>query len=121
MKNRRSFCPYLIVLFGLAGTSVLIFLVLKRGWRGVLTAIAAVAGFYAVQHWGLFRLITTLISKLTSSSSWQGLVDHGEALDEQVRALYARRRAIVISGALSLLSWHVGAIEVWIALWAMGL
>src|SRR5205814_8269301 len=32
-----------------------------------------------------------------------------------------RRRSILISGAWSLLSWNTGAVEVWIALWAMGL
>jgi putative membrane protein len=88
---------------------------------GSLVAVGAVAGFYAVQHWGIFRLITTFISKLTHSSSWQSLVDHGKTLDDEVRALYARRRSILISGAWSLLSWNTGAVEVWFALWAMGL
>src|SRR5207249_4237859 len=78
---------------------------------GSLLAVGAVAGFYAVQHWGIFRLITTFISKLTRSASWQSLVDHGEALDNEVRALYARRRSILISGAWSLLSWNTGAVE----------
>src|SRR5262249_39371597 len=54
------------------------------------------------------------------SGDWLDLTKHGESLDEQVRALYARKRAILTSGAWSMFSWSVGAVEVWIALWALG-
>jgi putative membrane protein len=88
---------------------------------GAVLAVVAVGGFYVVQRCGIFRLLAKLVSKLSSSSSWQGLVEHGEQLDEQVRALYARRRAVIVSGAWSLISWVIGAVEVWIALWAIGM
>jgi putative membrane protein len=88
---------------------------------GTLLAVGSVAGFYAVQRWGIFRLLTSLVGRLTRAQSWQSLVDQGQVLDDEIRALYARRRAILISGAWSFMSWSSGACEVWIALWALGL
>jgi putative membrane protein len=87
----------------------------------VLTGILAVAGFYAVQRAGIFRWSATLASRLAKSSSWDSLVQGGEALDHAIRLLYSRRRGVTGCALFWTLSWIIASGEVWIALWTLGL
>jgi uncharacterized protein (TIRG00374 family) len=48
-------------------------------------------------------------------------VEGGEALDQTIRLLYARRSGIAACCFFWILSWLIAAGEVWIALWALGL
>src|SRR5205823_4161947 len=79
-------------------------------------AMAAVGGFYVVQRSGMFRLLASLAVRLARSSDWHALVEGGEALDRDVRALYGRHGALVASARWTVLSWMVGVCEVWIGL-----
>jgi putative membrane protein len=87
----------------------------------VLTSALAVVGFYAVQRAGIFRWSAMLASRLAKSLQWDSLVQGGEALDQTIRVLYARRSAVVACCFFWVLSWLIAAGEVWIALWALGL
>src|SRR6266705_4140976 len=62
---------------------------------GTLVGVAAVGGFYFVQRLGMFGFLARMIGKLANSPEWQSLVQSGEELDKTIRALYARRRALV--------------------------
>jgi putative membrane protein len=88
---------------------------------GAAVAMAAVAGFYAVQRSGIFRLIGVLISHLAGSDAWKGLAVSGETLDQTVRALYHRKAGIAVSASATMSSWILGAGEVYVALSALGL
>jgi putative membrane protein len=87
----------------------------------VLTGLLAAAGFYAVQRMGIFRWSATLASRLAKSPGWDSLVQGGEALDQTIRLLYTRRRGVTGCALFWTLSWIIASVEVWIALWALGL
>jgi putative membrane protein len=88
---------------------------------GTLLAIAMMGGFYLVQHYGLFRLVSGLVRRISSADAWRALSEHGEALDSEVRDAYARRRGAWMSFFWSCMNWVTGVGEVWIALMAMGI
>ena len=87
----------------------------------VLTGTLAVTGFYAVQRAVIFRWSATLASRLAKSPSWDSLVQGGEALDQTIRLLYARRWGVVGCCFFWILSWIIASGEVWIALRVLGL
>jgi len=87
----------------------------------VLTGALTVAGFYVVQRAGVFRWSAMLASRLAKSPQWDSLVQGGEALDQTIRVLYARRSGVVGCCCFWLLSWLIASGEVWIALRALGL
>jgi putative membrane protein len=87
----------------------------------VLIGAFAVAGFYIVQRAGIFRWGGTLASRLAKLPSWDSLVQGGEALDQTIRLLYARRSGLVWCGLFWTLSWLIASGEIWIALRALGL
>ena len=88
---------------------------------GTLVGVAAVGGFYFVQRRGMFRFLARMIAKLANSSEWQLLVQSGETLDQTVRTLYARRRAVIGCCVSTILSLILNSGEIWIALYALNL
>jgi putative membrane protein len=87
----------------------------------VLTGTLAVVGFYTVQRAGVFRWSARLASRLAKSPAWDSLVQSGEALDQTIRLLYARRAGIAGCCFFWILSWLIASGEVWIALRMLGL
>src|SRR6266480_5408788 len=88
---------------------------------GILVGVAAVGGFYFVQRLGMFGFLARMIGKLANSPEWQCLVQSGETFDQTLRALYARRRALVGCCAWTILSLFLNSGEIWIALHALNL
>jgi putative membrane protein len=88
---------------------------------GTLIGVVGVAGFYFVQRLGMFRFLANLIARLANSPEWQSLVHGGETLDETIRALYARRKAVIACCAWTILSLVLGSGEIWIAMHALNL
>jgi putative membrane protein len=88
---------------------------------GTLAGIVAVGGFYFVQRMGMFRFLAVIISKLASSDEWNSLVEGGATLDQTIRDLYARPRALIACCAVTIVSLVGGSGEIWIALHALGL
>ncbi|HET6888859.1 MAG TPA: flippase-like domain-containing protein [Candidatus Udaeobacter sp.] len=88
---------------------------------GTLIGVVGVAGFYFVQRMGMFRFLAKIIARLANSPEWQSLVQGGETLDQTVRALYARRKALVACCAWTMISLVAGSGEIWIALHALDL
>ena len=88
---------------------------------GTLVGVAAVGGFYFVQRLGMFGFLARMIGKLANSPEWQSLVQRGEAFDQTVRVLYARRRALIGCCAWTILSLILNSGEIWIALQALNL
>ena len=87
----------------------------------VLTGTLAVTGFYAVQRAGIFKWSARLASRLAKSPAWDSLVQGGEALDQTIRLLYARRRGVAGCYLFWTVSWLIAAGEIWIGLQALGL
>ncbi len=88
---------------------------------GTLIGVVGVAGFYIVQRLGMFRFLAKIIARLANSPEWQSLVQGGETLDQTVRALYARRKAVIACCAWTIVSLVAGSGEIWIALHALDL
>ena len=88
---------------------------------GTIVGVAAVGGFYFVQHRGMFSFLARMIAKLANSPEWQSLVESGATLDETVRSLYARRRAAIACCGWTILSLILNSGEIYIALSALHL
>src|SRR5437867_8477660 len=76
---------------------------------GTLVGVVGVAGFYFVQRLGMFRFLAKIIARLANSPEWQSLVQGGETLDQAVRALYARRKALIACCAWTIISLVAGS------------
>lgn len=87
---------------------------------GVVIAALCIFGFYLVQRIGLFRLLGLLVTRLIDSPSFHALVQNGHALDEAVQQVYQRRRDVLASCVWTMISWLVGAGEMWLGLYLLG-
>ena len=87
---------------------------------GLLVAALCILGFYTVQRIGLFRLLGLIVTKLVDSPSWHALVKNGYSLDDAVRQVYQRRRDVLASCVWTMISWLVGAGEMWLGLYLLG-
>jgi len=88
---------------------------------GTFIGVVGVVGFYFVQRAGMFRFLANIIARLANSPEWQSLVHGGETLDQTVRELYARRKAVIACCVWTIISLVAGSGEIWIALNALGL
>jgi putative membrane protein len=88
---------------------------------GAPVAIAAVAGFYTFQRLGMFRLFGSIISRCSKDPKWRATLGKGGDIDQTVRRVYSDRGSILMCVFCEMASWFVGAVEVWIALCALGI
>ena len=117
------------ILFTLSGLVVLVFLadssfdgaIVRTTIIASFVGILCVAGFYLVQRVGIFRIVMRIISHIASDKAWEGLRNHGSDFDRELHAAYARRAALVESSLWTMATWAAGAVEVWIALSALGI
>ena len=86
---------------------------------GLVLAVPALTGFYLVQrHWGE-ALLTGLLRRVARGREW---ALHGKvgAVFQSLHTLYGRGGALATTFLAHLAIWFLGAVEVWIALTAMG-
>jgi putative membrane protein len=110
-------------LFTLAGVALLLTLFETNGliWPvlgGTALLVAGLGGFVLAQRKGLFRFLARYLE--TASGGLLAFVGSAEALDDAVRAIHARPRAIWRNVVLQLLGWCLGLGEIWLACWALG-
>jgi putative membrane protein len=84
-------------------------------------AVAVIVGFYSVQRFGLFHLIGRIVAKCAKDSKWQSLTGRAGELDQALRDVYKRKHVLAACSVATMASWTVGAVEVWIALKAVGI
>jgi putative membrane protein len=87
---------------------------------GAPVAIAAVAGFYTFQRLGMFRLFGSIISRCSQDPKWKVMLGKGGDIDQTIRNVYSDRKSVLLCALFEMISWFVDAVEVWIALWALG-
>ncbi|MGK7294956.1 MAG: flippase-like domain-containing protein [Candidatus Wenzhouxiangella sp. M2_3B_020] len=87
---------------------------------GVAVMTLMVTGFYLVQRRGLFSMITSLLTRISSRPDFEALTGGARAMDEMVGAMYRHRSALYGGAAMHLLAWFVGIGEVWLALYFLG-
>ena len=86
---------------------------------GLAMALLAAAAFVAAQRFGLFKLIELGLVRL--AERWPGLSLHGiKGLHDSVGTVHANRRGLLEGAACHGASWALGAVEVAVALAALG-
>jgi putative membrane protein len=85
----------------------------------MVIAAAALAGFFIVQRREGGRLVGALLRRAAGGREWLGVAAI-ERLYERLGAIYANRRGVAASAAIHMAVWFFGAVEVWVALYAMG-
>ena len=92
----------------------------RPAFVAVITGTLAAAGFYSVQRLGMFRCSAILASRLARSPGCDSLVQGGEALDQTIGDVYARRSGVAGCSFFWILSWLIASGEIWFALWTLG-
>lgn len=113
------------MLFGLLGLWLLLTRIGPTGALPVLLGglglVAFVIGvFWFVQQRGLFGFLARRLAPITGRA-WTGLIGGAESLDRELSAVYGRRRGVLISSAWHLVAWVLGAGEVWLVMWLVGI
>ncbi|MTJ82750.1 MAG: hypothetical protein F8N37_17315 [Telmatospirillum sp.] len=87
--------------------------------KGSLLALLLVAVFILAQRWGLLRLLERGLLKLAETQKWKGLEDVA-GLHQAIVDLYRSPRRLAWGTAHHTMSWLLGGLEVWAALWVVG-
>ena len=94
--------------------------VLAWAATGLSLALLTLALFIAAQLGGGLRLIDAAVSRL--AHRWPRLSPLRDAkLHDRLIQLYRQRRAALVSASLHLGAWLLGAAEIWLVLFALGL
>jgi putative membrane protein len=113
------------LLFTVLGLSLLLVRARGSGLDGsvvvgfALSALGA-AAFYLTQRRGLFGAMAALLRRVFRSADWSSLLEGAGAMDAWIPRLYGHRRALVVSEIWHVLSWVLGAGEIWLALRFLG-
>lgn len=86
---------------------------------GLIIAVPAVIGFIAAQRRGMLLMLERFWQRL--ATRWPNLPPGVlDGLHEAVQAMYRNPRAVIVSFNWHLLSWLLGAAEVWLILHLIG-
>ncbi len=85
-----------------------------------LVAFPMILLFYVVQKKGLFRIIKLVIDKMFGER-FHHLTHNADALDRKIRRVYKRQSAIIACAFWQLAGWVVGALEIGVALYFLGI
>lgn len=115
------------IVFSLLGLAVLLLIphegsdtTLRIAVIGTLLGAGVTGVFMTAQRWGLFRLVERLLPKLAARAGWSALGELSGLHDAVVR-LYREPRRLWASGGWHFLSWLLGVLETWAAMWALGI
>lgn len=86
----------------------------------VVVLCFCVASFYFLQRAGMFALSAALVRRWSAPARRLVGMEDARALDDQIRALYGRRAAILIASFWRFLGWLVSAGETWLVLYGLG-
>jgi putative membrane protein len=113
-----------LLIFVIAGLGILLTLTSDRALvsavaLGLVVAIPAIGGFFAVLRVGTSNAIVSRLVAFAEKRDWGG-IHHIAALGEYLERIWRNRRALFGSAAIHLSIWFFGATEVWVALTFMG-
>ena len=93
------------------------------GWGGMLGGVAAGAAlagaFIAAQRRALFGRIAGVLNRM-AAGRLAAFAAHSARIDGYVRRCWRRPRAIGLCFLWQLAGWFAGALEIWVARWALG-
>ncbi|MBX9702336.1 MAG: lysylphosphatidylglycerol synthase domain-containing protein [Acetobacteraceae bacterium] len=109
--------------FALLGLALLAMAGAAVGWVESLLAMAfgfaLAAGFVLAQRAAPFSRILRAVNRL-AADRLGGLVANAARIDRMTRRLWRRRRVVAWSFLWQFAAWIAGALEIWVALWALG-
>ena len=109
--------------FALLGLALLALSGATVGWAGSLLGMAAgfalAAGFVLAQRAAPFSRILAVVSR-AAADRLAGLATNAARIDRMTRRLWRRRRVVGWSFLWQFAAWIAGALEIWVALWALG-
>ncbi|HEY4251796.1 MAG TPA: lysylphosphatidylglycerol synthase domain-containing protein [Roseomonas sp.] len=115
------------IVFSLLGLAVLLMIphgggdtTLRIAVIGTLLGAGITGVFMAAQRWGLFRLVEKLLPKLAARAGWTSLGELS-GLHDAVVQLYRQPGRLWASGGWHFVSWLLGVLETWAAMWALGI
>jgi putative membrane protein len=119
-----TFSLMTLIAFTLLGVVLLAFYVaadrlLLPVLLAVVIGIVLLVGFYVAQQRGLFGTLARLVQNFAGPLDTR-LLDGAEAIDEEGRRIYARRKDVLFSIVWLSGAWILGVLEVWIALLLLG-
>jgi len=83
-------------------------------------AVIVIGAFIAAQRFGLFKLLEQGLLTLARKQQWKG-AEGLAGLHEEIVGLYKSPRRLVWGTVLHLVSWMLGAVEIWAALHVVGI
>jgi len=86
---------------------------------GIAAAIGVIAAFIAAQRYGLFQMLESGILALARKQNWKG-AEQLAGLHDEIVALYKSPGRLLRGTLYHLLSWMLGAVEIWAALHVVG-
>jgi putative membrane protein len=87
---------------------------------GLAVSAAVIAAFYIAQRAGIFSKLAHRAARFVAGERWDSLIGSAAALDGAMNEMYSRRRDVLVSGLLAFAAWVLGAGEVWLALYFLG-
>lgn len=87
---------------------------------GLAISGALVFAFYLLQRANVFSRVAHRAAQFIGGDRWTTLVGSAVELDHAIDALYSRRRDVLASCAWAFAAWLLGAGEVWLALYFLG-
>jgi len=87
---------------------------------GLVIAAAALVGFVIAQRVGLFKLVEEALDRVMERTQWIALSGI-KGLHDAIQEIHRKPRVLARSAFWHLLSWLLGALEVWAVLGFMGI
>ena len=120
----RTLTVAALIGFTLVGLILLVSLVTADGIAlpvllAALVGMLLLGGFYVAQQRGLFGALARMFQTFGGSLNAK-VVNSANALDQEIRAVYARRKDVLLSAFWLSAAWIFGVVEVWLALWLLG-
>ena len=87
---------------------------------GVSVFLLLIFGFYLAQRGGMFLSLSRILERLAGGNDWLSQISSAAMLDRTIARMYRRRGRFLKACAWRLLTWMLGAGEVWLALYFLG-
>lgn len=109
--------------FALLGLALLAMSGIALGWLealgGMAIGFALAGGFVLAQRAAPFSRILAAVNRM-AADRLAGLTESAGRIDRMTRRLWRRKRVVAWSFLWQFLAWIAGALEIWVALWALG-
>lgn len=113
------------MIFALSGVALLLYFgIVAEAVVGISIGISVfillIFGFYLAQRGGMFSSLSRILGRLAGDKDWLSQISSAEKLDRCVARMYRRKGRFLAACIWRLVTWLLGAGEVWLALYFLG-